>query len=156
MGPSVQKSDRLRLDDQLCFALYAATNAVTRAYRPLLQDLNLTYPQYLVMLTLWQDGTSSSRDISERLRLAPNALTPLLDRLEKAGFIARTRDETDRRLVHINLTEAGKALESTVADAQFSVACQTRLTENGLAELREELFDLVERMSDKQDAREET
>nr|WP_304363830.1 MarR family transcriptional regulator [Jiella sp. LLJ827] len=155
MGSGVRKTDRLRLDDQLCFALYAATNAVTRAYRPLLQNLNLTYPQYLVMLTLWQDGTSSSRDISERLKLAPNALTPLLDRLEKAGFIARKRDQSDRRIVHISLTEAGKALESTVADAQYSVACQTRLTDEGLAELREELFALVERMSDKEPVSEE-
>lgn len=103
--------DKLRLDEQLCFALYAATNAVTRAYRPRLARLGLTYPQYLVMLTLWQDGRQQINRIADRLSLASNAITPLIDRLEAAGFVARVRDAQDRRAICIALTETGTRLE---------------------------------------------
>lgn len=138
---------KLRLDDQLCFALYAATNAVTRAYRPLLATLDLTYPQYLVMLVLWQDGPQTVRHIAERLHLGPSAITPLLDHLEKAGFVARVRDDRDRRQVHVVLTVTGRALEHSAALAQEAVVCQTGLSERGLAELREDLNDLVDRIA---------
>ncbi|MCD2471770.1 MarR family transcriptional regulator [Jiella sp. MQZ9-1] len=137
--------DKLRLDDQLCFALYAATNAVTRAYRPLLQDLDLTYPQYLVMLVLWQDGRSTSRDISDRLQLTANAISPLLDRLEQASLIERERDRTDRRVVHIDLTERGIALERSAAEAQKAVVCRTGLDVDELDRLRDELMALAKR-----------
>lgn len=138
---------RLRLDDQLCFALYAATNAVTRAYKPLLGALGLTYPQYLVMLTLWQDGPLSSVRIAERLQLGANAMTPLVDQLEKAGFVARKREVDDRRIVTITLTDAGSRLEQAAAAAQAAVVCRTGLSPDGLNELRDELTDLVERMA---------
>lgn len=138
---------RLRLDDQLCFALYAATNAVTRAYRPLLAELKLTYPQYLVMLVLWQDGPSAVRHIAARLQLGPSAIVPLVDHLEAAGFVVRRRDSADRRLTHIVPTDAGRALEHAAALAQEVVACRTGLTDEGLAELREELHQMVDRMT---------
>ncbi len=140
---------RLSLDKQLCFALYAATNAVTRAYRPLLAQLDLTYPQYLVMLVLWQDGHSTSREIAQRLQLSANAISPLLDRLEDSGFIARQRDRTDRRVIHITLTPRGEALESAVFDAQQAVECQTGLAPDDLDALRDELSALAERMAEK-------
>lgn len=137
---------KLRLDDQLCFALYAATNAVTRAYRPLLKQIGLTYPQYLVMLVLWQDGPRTIRAIADRLSLAPNALTPLLDRLEKAALLERRRDGHDRRLVHVTLTREGALLEKAASLAQQSVVCQTELTPSSLDALRDELKGLVDRM----------
>ncbi|MCE7030747.1 MarR family winged helix-turn-helix transcriptional regulator [Jiella avicenniae] len=139
----------LRLDDQLCFALYAATNAVTRAYRPLLAQLELTYPQYLVMLVLWQEGNSTSRAIAKRLQLSANAISPLLDRLEESGLITRQRDRTDRRVVHITLTPRGSALESDVYDVQQVVECQTGLAPDDLNQLRAELAMLAERMATK-------
>ena len=137
---------RLRLDDQLCFALYAATNAVTRAYRPRLEALGLTYPQYLVMLVLWQDGPSTMQRIADRLMLGQNAITPLVDRLCQAGLVTRNRDESDRRVIRIELTEDGRTLERPAAAVQHEVACDTGLSEADLAVLREELLVLARRM----------
>lgn len=140
------KKSRLRLDDQLCFALYAATNAVVRAYRPMLAELGLTYPQYLVMLALWQDGSAPIHALAERLRLGSNAVTPLVDKLEAAGFVARTRG-VDRRVVVVALTEAGIRLEGEASVAHQSVVCRTGLQDHDLADLRQELRDLSERMT---------
>ncbi len=137
----------LRIDDQLCFALYAATNAVTRAYRPLLAALDLTYPQYLVMMVLWQDGAATVGRIADRLRLGSNAVTPLVDQLEASGLIARRRDETDRRLVFVTPTEAGRRLERSAALAQESVVGRTGLSDADLAVLREDLHRLVNRLA---------
>lgn len=137
---------RLRLDDQLCFALYAATNAVVRAYRPLLAELGLTYPQYLVMLALWQDGTTPIHVLAERLRLGSNAVTPLVDRLEAAGFATRARG-ADRRVVFVALTEVGIELEGKLLAAQQSVVCRTGLADRDLAELRRELRELTDRIA---------
>lgn len=142
----VSKKSRLRLDDQLCFALYAATNALVRAYRPMLAELGLTYPQYLVMLALWQDGTTAIHALAERLKLGSNAVTPLVDKLEAAGFVTRTRG-ADRRVVLVALTEVGIQLEADVSAAQQSVVCRTGLADRELADLRQELKDLSERIA---------
>lgn len=136
----------LRLDDQLCFSLYAATNAVTRAYRPLLGQLGLTYPQYLVMLVLWQDGSRTAGGIGRRLALAQNAVTPLLDRLEAAGLLVRGRSGADRRVVHVHLTPEGIELETAVSLAQQNVECRTGLAPESLGRLRAELAALARRM----------
>ncbi|MEJ7702447.1 MAG: MarR family winged helix-turn-helix transcriptional regulator [Geodermatophilaceae bacterium] len=136
----------LRLDDQLCFALYAATNAVTRAYRPLLEQIGLTYPQYLVMLVLWQDGGHAVKEIAARLALPAHAVSPMIERLESAGLVVRRRAATDRRVVHVQLTAAGVDLEAAAARAQATVACRTQLGPLALDDLRDELHDLVERM----------
>ena len=137
----------LQLDDQLCFALYAATNTVTRAYRPLLERIALTYPQYLVMLTLWQHGDLSVSEIAARLALPGHAVSPLVERLEDAGFVSRRRAAPDRRVVHVGLTAAGVELEHAASAAQRSVACDTGLSPTALAQLREQLHDLVDRMT---------
>lgn len=139
------KRTGLRLDDQICFALYAATHAVTRAYKPLLGELGLTYPQYLVMLALWQDGAMAGSDLAARLQLGPSAVTPLVDRLEAAGLVSRTRAR-DRRVVVVSLTEAGRRLEHRVAKAQEAVVCRTGLAEEALADLRRDLQGLAERV----------
>ncbi len=142
------KAPPLRLDNQLCFALYAATNAVTRAYRPLLAAHDLTYPQYLVMLVLWQDGPSTSGRIAKRLCLAPNAITPLVDRLLVQNLVERVREDNDRRVVTIRTTEKGDALEESVSLAQQSVECRTGLGPHALARLREELIALTAKMAE--------
>lgn len=141
------RSTNLHLDDQLCFALYAATNTVTRAYRPLLERIALTYPQYLVMLTLWQHGELSVSEIADRLALPGHAISPLVERLETAGFVLRHRGAPDRRVVHVSLTAAGAELESAASAAQRSVACDTGLSPEALVELREQLHELVDRMT---------
>ena len=137
----------LHVDDQLCFALYAATNTVTRAYRPLLERIALTYAQYLVMLTLWQHRELSISEIAVRLALPGHAVSPLVERLEDAGFVLRRRAAPDRRVVHVSLTPAGAELESAASAAQRSVACDTGLSPEALAELREQLHELVDRMT---------
>lgn len=103
--------DLLRLDRQLCFPLYAASRLMTRAYQPLLAPLGLTYPQYIVLLILWEDAPCTVSHIGERSLLNSNTLTPLLKRLEQLGYVSRTRGADDERVVEISLTKAGSALE---------------------------------------------
>jgi DNA-binding MarR family transcriptional regulator len=108
--PAPSPWEALRLDNQLCFALYAASRAMVRMYLPLLDPLGLTYPQYLVMLVLWEDDGLTVKRLGERLYLDSGTLTPLLKRLEQAGFVSRRRSPADEREVRIALTEAGRAL----------------------------------------------
>ena len=105
----------LKLDNQLCFALYSTSLAMTRVYKPLLDELGITYPQYLAMLVLWeQDGLMVS-ELGERLFLDSGTLTPLLKRLEASGFVSRQRAQHDERRVHVRLTPAGHALKVKAA-----------------------------------------
>lgn len=138
----------LRLDDQLCFALYAATNAVTRAYRPLLEAVGLTYPQYLVMMVLWERDGQPIHEIAARLNLASHAVTPIVLRLEKGGLVTRSRNRSDRRVVTVAVTATGRELEAQASAAQFAVVQQTRLCGPELEGLRDDLRDLVLRMTD--------
>ena len=104
------EQDLLALDRQVCFALSVAARAVIGAYRPLLEPMGLTHPQYLVMLALWEEAPLSGRELSSRLQLDPGTLSPLLKRLEVAGFVNRERDARDERSLAITLTEQGRAL----------------------------------------------
>ena len=110
-----QESNYLLLDNQLCFALYATSRQVTRLYQPLLEPLGLTYPQYIVLLILWEDAPCTVSQIGKRAQLATNTLTPLLKRLELLGFLERQRGEYDERVVNIVLTAKGKALRTKCA-----------------------------------------
>ena len=105
----------LQLDHQLCFALYSASLAMTKLYKPLLEDLGLTYPQYLAMLALWESDGLGVSELGQKLSLDSGTLTPLLKRLEAAGLIARIRAVQDERRVHVTLTAAGRRLKSRAA-----------------------------------------
>lgn len=142
--------DHLLLENQLCFALYAATNAVTRAYREPLSKLGLTYPQYLAMLVLWESGAHTVKSLADALQLDSSSVTPLLKRLELAGWVSRTRDPGDERVVRIELTAVGKALRRPVALIQKGVACRTRLAQAELVALRKQLQALTETMAEMQ------
>ncbi len=142
--------DHLLLENQLCFALYAATNAVTRAYREPLSRLGLTYPQYLAMLVLWESGAHTVKSLADALQLDSSSVTPLLKRLELAGWVSRTRDPGDERVVRIELTAVGKALRRPVALIQKGVACRTRLAQAELVALRKQLQALTETMAEMQ------
>ena len=107
--------DLLRLENQLCFPLYATSRLVTRLYQPLLEPLGLTYPQYIVLMILWQDAPCPVSQISERALLNTNTLTPLLKRLEQLGFIRRQRRASDERVVEISLSPAGAELKARCA-----------------------------------------
>ncbi|MCJ2123540.1 MarR family winged helix-turn-helix transcriptional regulator [Methylobacterium sp. J-077] len=140
-------TDPLLLDNQLCYALYAAAHRMTKSYRPLLERLGLTYPQYLVLLVLWeQDGVTVS-EIGRRLRLDSGTLTPVLKRLESAGFLVRTRRQSDEREVEIALTQQGAALRSEAVTVRESVMCQLELSEPEIQALRKDLGILIERLN---------
>ena len=118
-------TDWLALDRQFCFALYSASLAMTKLYRPLLEPLGLTYPQYLVMLVLWQDDGLMVSQVGDRLALDSGTLTPLLKRLQAAGLVQRLRDNVDERRVLLQLTPAGRALKARARRVPAAVAGAT-------------------------------
>ncbi|RVX42903.1 DNA-binding MarR family transcriptional regulator [Nonomuraea polychroma] len=118
----------LLLDDQLCFALYAASRSVTARYRPLLEELGLTYPQYLVMLVLWEQGSVSVRELGAALQLESSTLSPLLKRLEAGNLIRRERRADDERSVAITLTEAGASLRERARTVPLAIGDAMGLT----------------------------
>lgn len=137
----------LRLDNQVCFALYSASLAMTKLYKPLLDDIGLTYPQYLVMLVLWeQDGITVS-ELGERLYLDSGTLTPLLKRLEASGHIRRTRDAQDERRVRIALTPQGLCLRDQAERIPHCVLESSQCTLPELVALTSQLKTLRERLS---------
>ncbi|GAB2324119.1 MarR family transcriptional regulator [Alkalibacterium sp. m-11] len=121
--------DILKLDNQLCFPLYAATRQFTKIYRPLLEKFNITYPQYLVLLVLFETDTLSVKALGERLFLDSGTLTPMLKRMEERGLIQRARSLQDERVVEVSLTEKGKALESEIAEVPRAFTKEIKLEE---------------------------
>lgn len=139
-------SDRLHLDNQLCFALYAASRAMTAAYAPLLDELGLTYPQYLVMLVLWERDGERVSQIGERLHLDSATLTPLLKRLETRTLIERRRSTADERVVEVYLTAAGKRLERKASAIPGCMLQKAQLSLAELAKLRAQVQALTEKL----------
>lgn len=133
----------LLLDSQLCFSLYAASRAMTAAYAEMLAPLGLTYPQYLVMLVLWEADDLSVKDLGARLQLDSGTLTPLLKKLEAQGLVARTRDDVDSRVVRLTLTTQGKHLKRRAQSVPEKLACKMGLTFPAIARLRDELAALT-------------
>lgn len=129
----------LRLDDQLCFSLYAASRALTAIYAPLLAPLGLTYPQYLVMLVLWEADGQSVKAIGDRLALDSGTLTPLLKRLEAQGLVTRARSTTDERVVEIHLSAEGKRLKQRARSIPEKLVCKMGVPVTDIARLRDEL-----------------
>jgi DNA-binding MarR family transcriptional regulator len=136
--------DELRLDRQVCFALYAASRAVTQLYRPVLDALGLTYPQYLVLLVLWERGPVTVKELGAALDLDSGTLSPLLKRLSAAGLVARDRREDDERCVEVRVTAAGERLRARAAGVPRKIAKATGLRAPELAELRRTLIALTE------------
>ncbi|MEV4615856.1 MarR family transcriptional regulator [Kitasatospora sp. NPDC049258] len=126
----------LRLDHQICFSLHAAARAFGGVYRVALKDLDLTYPQYLAMLVLWEHGDQPVKRIGERLRLDSGTLSPLLKRLETAGLVRRERSVEDERSVTVRLTEAGAALRERALEVPRRISRATGLAVSDLTELR--------------------
>ncbi|MAC77902.1 MAG: MarR family transcriptional regulator [Rhodobacteraceae bacterium] len=128
--------------DMICFALYSASHAMTRIYRPLLADLGLTYPQLLVLVALWAEDGRRVSDLGDDLALESNTLTPLLRRMEQAGLVTKTRDAEDERVVRISLTAKGRDMR---AEADRIAACvfdATGLSQGDLVSLRDQVFAL--------------
>lgn len=130
-------SSSLLVEDQICFALYAASRSVTGVYRPMLDGLGLTYPQYLVMLVLWERGASAIKEISAALQLDYGTLTPLLKRLEGLGYVRRQRRADDERAVSVTLTEEGAALRDRVTVVPIEISRALGLSAADTATLRD-------------------
>lgn len=139
--------DMLLLDRQVCFPLYAASNLLNRLYRPVLAQFNLTYPQYLVMLVLWEQSPVSVGDLGEKLFLDSGTLTPLLKRLEVNGFVNRQRDPADERRVLIRLTEQGQQLKQQAVAIPLTLGNSLNLSTNQINQLRTQVQQMVAVMS---------
>lgn len=140
------RGDLLKLDSMLCFAVYAAGHAFNRFYKPRLDALGLTYPQYLVFLVLWEGDDLTVKALGERLLLDSGTITPLLKRLEARGLVVRRRDAEDERQVRVLLTDAGKALREQALSIPLAVGKASGLGREGADALRRELVSLRERL----------
>ena len=132
----------LKLDDQVCFALHSTVLAMNKVYRSLLRELKLTYPQYLVLLVLWEKDGIAVSEIGSRLFLDSTTLTPLLKRMEKMGLLRRQRSREDERQVLITLTSKGRGLQPKAAEIPFQVFCSSGLAVEDLTALRSQLHRL--------------
>ncbi|EIG60154.1 DNA-binding MarR family transcriptional regulator [Bradyrhizobium sp. JR4.1] len=137
----------LRLDNQICFAVYSAAHAFNRVYKPLLDRLGLTYPQYLVMLVLWERDDVPVKDIGEKLHLDSGTLTPLLKRLEAAHLVKRTRSSEDERQVLIALTPQGQALKDKARAVPQSILAASDCSVSELVAMKDEIVALRDRLN---------
>src|SRR5579872_2199355 len=148
MARKPSASDQLlRLDNQICFAVYSASHAFNRVYKPLLDRLGLTYPQYLVMLVLWERDGVPLKEIGERLHLDSGTLTPLLKRLEQAGLVRRTRSTEDERQVLIGLTAQGNALKEKARAVPPSILAAAQCSVAELTAVKDEIVALRDRLN---------
>ncbi len=145
-NPKLSSDQALQLDKQLCFALYSASHAMSRAYKPHLDALGLTYPQYVAMLVLWERDGLTVSEIGERLFLDSGTLTPLLKRLESAAYISRLRDAADERRVLIRLTAAGRKLKARAAPIPGCMLQAAQCSLNELTTLTHQVQQLRDRL----------
>lgn len=141
-----ETDEYLKLDNQLCFVLYAGSRTITRLYTPLLDNLGITYPQYLVLLVLWEEDGQSVTGIGRRLHLDTGTLTPLLKRMESQGLVTRQRQESDERVVMVHLTGKGRKLKEKAAAVPRELLCRSGLTEKEFRFLRDTMARLIGRM----------
>ncbi|MBK0404774.1 MarR family transcriptional regulator [Adhaeribacter sp. BT258] len=142
----------LYLENQLCFPLYAASRLTTKIYTPLLKEFDLTYPQYLVLLVLWQHGNQTVNEICHRLLLESNTVTPLLKRLEEKKLLQRKRSDKDERVVQISLTKEGEALKQhalSIPDKLINAFADETIDETEIRNLQKTLFKLIDIMNKK-------
>lgn len=143
-----REDELLKLENQLCFVLYAASRAVTQMYRPLLDELDLTYPQYLVMLVLWERDGLTVNEIGELLQLDSGTLTPLLKKLEAHGLLSRERDKGDERKVIISLLPEGRKLKRKAAKIPEMLLCRSRLSIDEFRNMKGSITGLIETMKE--------
>ncbi|MCY1664275.1 MarR family winged helix-turn-helix transcriptional regulator [Rhizobium sp. SL86] len=148
MKETKTEDETIRLNEMLCFALYGAAHAFSRAYKPLLEPLGLTYPQYLVMISLWEKDGQPVKGLGEALGLDSGTLSPLLKRLEQAGLVSRTRDRQDERQVNITLTEKGRALQGDAAAIMPAIAQATGCGLDEVVALRDRLKSLQQNLTE--------
>jgi len=138
--------DQLKLSNQICFPVYAASRLITREYQPHLDELGITYPQYIALMVLWEKDEISVNEITQKLILNTNTVTPLLKRMELQGLITRQRSNTDERKVIVKLTDKGKALEEKAAEIPQKLIeglADSNMTVNELISLKESLYQII-------------
>ncbi len=143
----MQEYESLKLDNQVCFSMYSAINAIVRTYKPYLQALDLTYPQYIIMMVLWEADGVSLRQITEIAHLDSGTLTPVLKRLEAKGLLLRQPSPTDERAKVITLTEKGQALKENAASVQGNMLCQMGLPMTDIHILKAECDKIVDNLA---------
>lgn len=141
--------DHMKLENQLCFLLYASSREMTKQYKPLLEKLNVTYPQYLVLLLLWEHETLTVKKMGELLYLDSGTLTPMLKRMEQQGLITRKRSEEDERSVLISLTEDGELLKEKAANIPGTILGLSNQSGEDLKQLKSALYTLLETLHQK-------
>ncbi|SAK76271.1 MarR family transcriptional regulator [Caballeronia pedi] len=151
-SPDASPDFPLELDQQLCFALYSTSLAMTKAYKPLLEKLGLTYPQYLTMLVLWEADDLTVKDIAARLALDSATMTPLLKRLEAQGYVERVRGVEDERQVHIRLTDVGRDLKRAARAIPPEIYCASGSDADAMLRLRDDLVRLRASLNEYLDA----
>ncbi len=145
--------EQLKLSNQLCFPMYAASRLITREYQPFLDALGITYPQYLVLMMLWEHGEKSVNEIANTLLLNTNTITPLLKRMEKIGLIERERSLQDERKILVCVSDKGKELEEKAASIPMQLIQnlgKSKLSINDLMTLRNQLNDLIDFLQNKE------
>lgn len=140
--------EQLRLENQLCFPLYACARKITGMYTPYLKPLGITYTQYIVFLSLWEEDNLSVSDLCHRLYLDSGTLTPLLKKMEHEGFITRTRSDIDERVVRITLTEKGKQMEDKAAEIPYAIGSCINVTPDEAKALHSLLYKIMKQESD--------
>lgn len=150
MAEQLTPEEMLLLDNQLCFALYAASKAMTQAYRPFLTKLGITYPQYLAFLVLWQEDGISLKSLGKRLYLDSGTLTPLLKRLEKQGFVERRRFQQDEREIRIFLTEKGRQLKEEAKEIPENMLCKVSMDTDEVIAIRDQVKRLLVSLVDEE------
>ena len=143
--PGREEWDPLKLDNQLCFPLYAASREVVQAYRPFLDELDLTYTQYITMMVLWEYGEISAKELGKKLFLDSGTLTPVLKSMEKKGFLTRTRSAEDERVLLVSVTEKGRQLREQALAVPGKVSGCIRLTEKESRQLYQLLYKILGR-----------
>ncbi|ETN96956.1 MarR family winged helix-turn-helix transcriptional regulator [Zhouia amylolytica] len=140
-------SDKLKLTNQVCLPLYQLAKEVINLYRPILKDLDLTYPQYLVMIVLWEEGTQNVSEIGTKLHLDSGTLTPLLKRLEQKNLIQRKRNQVDERIVTISLTGHGKKLRENASCVPDQIVASLKMTTNELQQLQNVIGNILNQIN---------
>lgn len=140
------KYNNLNLDNQLCFSLYALSREIIKLYKPILDDLNLTYTQYLVMIVLWEEKKATVKHLGNRLHLDSGTLTPLLKKLEAIGFIKKYRSKEDDRVVIAELTEEGESLQEKAKNIPDKILCSMNIEKEKVKRLKQELDEVLENL----------
>lgn len=143
----MNQDESLKLSNQLCFSIYACSKEIIKLYKPYLDELGLTYTQYITMLVLWEENNISVKNLGERLFLDSGTLTPLLKKLEKMGIISRNRSESDERVMIVSLTDDGKKLKEKAKEVPYKVFCASKLSIEEGTKLKSDINHLLDKLT---------